>query len=197
MPNFVHYIHKKEFLRNEPRFPQSNFGDLPLEPRKGLFRCESTLTSIVSVLSHLDYNNRPTQYCVGKQCLIVLRIISNTNTLGCIRFIFGCKNVVILMALTGIQSRNQCRKISFNFPDILPSTRNCSDSEKNVSRHQTSCILLCIRPLLQPLHTSNGYLDLFYTHCIHQITGFVANKLAVSRRLLWRLKKQCNKIMQQ
>jgi len=52
---------------------------------------------------------------------------------------------------------------------------------RNVTRHQTGYILLCIRSLLQALHTSCGYLDSFYTHCTHQHTvrKLACNKLEV------------------
>jgi hypothetical protein len=47
---------------------------------------------------------------------------------------------------------------------------------RNVSKHQTRCILLCIRSLLQAFHTSSGYLYSFYTHCTDQHTViFVTN----------------------
>ena len=39
-----------------------------------------------------------------------------------------------------------------------------------MSQHQTSCILLCVPSLLHAVHTSSGYMDLFYTHCTDQIT---------------------------
>jgi len=42
--------------------------------------------------------------------------------------------------------------------------------ERNVSQHQTSYMLLCVRSLLQAIHTSSGYLDSFYAHCTDQRT---------------------------
>jgi len=55
---------------------------------------------------------------------------------------------------------------------------------RNVSKHQTSCILLCIRSLLQALHTSCGYLVLNYAHFTHQraVLSVACNKLEVSGR---------------
>ena len=41
---------------------------------------------------------------------------------------------------------------------------------RNVSQHPTSYSLLCIRSLLQALHTSNGYLVSFYAQCTDQCT---------------------------
>ena len=63
---------------------------------------------------------------------------------------------------------------------------------RNISQHQTCYIPLCIRSLLQALHTSSGYLDSFYTYCTHQHTVFfvVCDKLEVSgRKWLWRNSK--------
>jgi len=42
--------------------------------------------------------------------------------------------------------------------------------ERNVSQHQTGCILLCIRSLLHAFHTSSEYKYLFRTHCTHELT---------------------------
>jgi len=57
-------------------------------------------------------------------------------------------------------------------------------SERNVSQHHASCILLCIQSLLQALHTSSGHLDSFYAHCAHQRTvrTLACNELEVSGR---------------
>ena len=41
---------------------------------------------------------------------------------------------------------------------------------RNISQHPTSYSLLCIRLLLQALHTSSGYKDSFYAHCTDQYT---------------------------
>ena len=47
---------------------------------------------------------------------------------------------------------------------------NSVDSGRNVRQHHTSCTLLGIISLLHAVHTSSGYLDLFYVHCTDQIT---------------------------
>ena len=68
---------------------------------------------------------------------------------------------------------------------------------RNVSQHQTSCMLLCIRSLFHAVHTWSGYLGLFYAHCTDQICVryWACDKLEVSgRRVKWRNKK-CYQIM--
>ena len=60
-------------------------------------------------------------------------------------------------------------------------------------------MLLCTILLLRAVHTSSGYLDLFYAHSTHQITvrSVACNKLKVSgSQLQWRNKK-CNQTMPQ
>jgi len=59
---------------------------------------------------------------------------------------------------------------------------------RNVSQHQTSYMLLCIRSLLQALHTPSGYLDSFYAHCTDQRMecSVGCNELEVSGgKLFW------------
>ena len=64
----------------------------------------------------------------------------------------------------------------FWISDIGLKKRHIELIGRNVSKHQTRCILLCIRSLLQAFHTSSGYLDSFYVHCTDQHTViFVTN----------------------
>jgi hypothetical protein len=45
-----------------------------------------------------------------------------------------------------------------------------ADSGRKGRQHHTSCTLLGIISLLHSVHTSSGYLTLFYVHCTDQIT---------------------------
>jgi hypothetical protein len=59
---------------------------------------------------------------------------------------------------------------------------NFPDSGRNVSQHQTSYMPLCIISQLHAVHTSSGYLDLFYAHCAEQmaVRSVACNKLEIS-----------------
>ena len=56
--------------------------------------------------------------------------------------------------------------------DIKQTARTCIllTLEENGREHHTSCTLLGIISLLHAVHTSSGYLDLFYVHSTDQIT---------------------------
>jgi hypothetical protein len=85
--------------------------------------------------------------------------------------------------------------ISFDFLTCVPiyccavvqtcTSRNRKSSNLGikVSHHQKSHTLLCIISLLHAVHTSSGYLDLFYAQCTDQITvrSVACSKLKVSQ----------------
>jgi len=59
---------------------------------------------------------------------------------------------------------------------IYRCTLNCVNTicvylGRNVIQHQIGYLLPCIFKLLNAVHTSSGYLDLIYTHCIHKLTS--------------------------
>ena len=76
---------------------------------------------------------------------------------------------------------------------------NSSDLWSNVNQYQTSCILLYIISLLHALHTSSGYLDLFYAHCTHQSTvrSLACNILEVSGRQVQWPNRKCYQTLPQ
>jgi hypothetical protein len=58
---------------------------------------------------------------------------------------------------------------------VVQTLRKLHDHEyyffgRNVSQHQTNCTLRSIISLFHAVHTSSGYLDLFYADCTDQIT---------------------------
>jgi hypothetical protein len=64
---------------------------------------------------------------------------------------------------------------------------------RNVSQHQISCTLLCIISLLRAVHTSSGYVDLFYAHCTDLMTvcSWACNELEVPWRKWYLHSKNC------
>jgi hypothetical protein len=68
--------------------------------------------------------------------------------------------------------------------DIMQNARRSVWEEMFVSITQAGCNLLLINSLVHVIHTSCGYLELFYAHCTHLITvrSVACNKLEVSGR---------------